>query len=72
MFLLRWQGCDIRPLVTFCKTLFTGNGVKSYVLFWTTTPWTLPANEAVCYGSNIKYVPFCTEHFTSIQIIVCM
>ena len=25
------------------------------VLIWTTTPWTIPQNRAVCFGPNIKY-----------------
>lgn len=28
----------------------------TYVLAWTTTPWTLPGNMALAVGSNIKYV----------------
>jgi isoleucyl-tRNA synthetase len=28
----------------------------SYFLAWTTTPWTLPSNTALCVGSNITYV----------------
>lgn len=26
-----------------------------YALIWTTTPWTLPANQAVCFNSNLHY-----------------
>lgn len=26
------------------------------VVIWTTTPWTIPANRAVCYGPDIDYV----------------
>jgi isoleucyl-tRNA synthetase len=26
-----------------------------YVAVWTTTPWTLMANEAVCYSKNVQY-----------------
>lgn len=26
------------------------------VLVWTTQPWTIPANEAVCYMPNAQYV----------------
>lgn len=26
-----------------------------YALIWTTTPWTLPANQAVCYNPSLKY-----------------
>ena len=28
---------------------------RAYVLIWTTTPWTLPANTAVCLGPDIDY-----------------
>ncbi len=26
------------------------------VVIWTTTPWTIPANRAVCYGPDIDYI----------------
>jgi isoleucyl-tRNA synthetase len=29
---------------------------KTFVLIWTTTPWTLPANLAVAYNSTFQYV----------------
>jgi isoleucyl-tRNA synthetase len=29
---------------------------KVYFLAWTTTPWTLPSNTALCVGANIAYV----------------
>lgn len=29
---------------------------KAYFLAWTTTPWTLPSNTALCVGGNITYV----------------
>jgi len=29
---------------------------EAYFLAWTTTPWTLPSNTALCVGSNITYV----------------
>lgn len=35
------------------KELSESNDV--YALIWTTTPWTLPANQAVCFNSNFKY-----------------
>jgi len=31
-------------------------GVPAYFLAWTTTPWTLPSNTALCVGPNISYV----------------
>ncbi|GFQ89919.1 isoleucine--tRNA ligase, mitochondrial [Trichonephila clavata] len=34
---------------------------KLNVVIWTTTPWTLPANQAVCYSPKQKYcVAFCS------------
>lgn len=27
-----------------------------YIIAWTTTPWTLPSNTALCVGPNIEYV----------------
>ena len=30
-------------------------GAPWYLLIWTTTPWTLPANLAVCVGPDIEY-----------------
>jgi len=29
---------------------------EPYFLAWTTTPWTLPSNTALCVGPNIRYV----------------
>ncbi|XP_077977648.1 isoleucine--tRNA ligase, mitochondrial-like [Glandiceps talaboti] len=38
------------------KLVSTIGAVTSlYCLIWTTTPWTLPANEAVCYMPNKNY-----------------
>ncbi|MDE1824914.1 MAG: isoleucine--tRNA ligase [Candidatus Micrarchaeota archaeon] len=31
-------------------------GAESYLLIWTTTPWTLPANMAVCVNPKAAYV----------------
>lgn len=29
---------------------------NTYILAWTTTPWTLPSNTALCVGPNIEYL----------------
>jgi isoleucyl-tRNA synthetase len=34
----------------------TGKSLPLYFLAWTTTPWTLPSNTALCVGPKIKYV----------------
>jgi len=32
-----------------------GKSLPMYILAWTTTPWTLPSNTALCVGPSIKY-----------------
>ena len=36
--------------------LFEGTGYPVYFIAWTTTPWTLPSNTALCVGPKIDYV----------------
>ena len=42
-------------LITDPKAEWTRHG-KPYFLAWTTTPWTLPSNTALCVGPKIDYV----------------
>ncbi|MGL5959944.1 MAG: isoleucine--tRNA ligase, partial [Bacteroidales bacterium] len=42
---------------TTSEALFTKVTTQNiFVLAWTTTPWTLPSNTALCVGSKIQYV----------------
>ena len=36
--------------------------LSTYAIAWTTTPWTLPSNTALCVGPNIDYVLIETTH----------
>lgn len=47
------QLSEIFPVQTDSFSLTEGG---TSVLAWTTTPWTLPSNTALCVGPNIKYV----------------
>ncbi len=38
------------------------NELPTYAIAWTTTPWTLPSNTALCVGPNIDYVLLETTH----------
>ena len=38
------------------QPLFGTESVPVYMLAWTTTPWTLPSNTALCVGEKIEYV----------------
>ena len=63
-------------------TIFTGFKVKksnikkllgSEIIIWTTTPWTIPANRALAYNENLKYVIVKVEDGTDFkdkQIVV--
>ncbi|MCL6283861.1 isoleucine--tRNA ligase [Ruegeria sp. 2012CJ41-6] len=37
------------------KVVNAGDLDDSYVVIWTTTPWTIPSNKAVVYGKDISY-----------------
>jgi len=63
-------------------TIFVGFKVKksniekllnSEIIIWTTTPWTIPANRALAYNENLKYVIIKIEDKTDFkdkQIVV--
>lgn len=40
--------------ITNSESLIDGDS-KVYALVWTTTPWTLPANQAICFNSSLSY-----------------
>ena len=53
----------MKPIRTIKKTQDPSITVKlklqdsnEYILIWTTTPWTLPANLAVAVGAEISYL----------------
>lgn len=49
-----------------------GHG-DAYFLAWTTTPWTLPSNTALCVGPNIEYVAIRTVNpYTAVPITVVL
>jgi len=50
-----------------------GEGQEIHFIAWTTTPWTLPSNTALCVGPKIEYVlvkSFNQYTFEPIQVIV--
>jgi isoleucyl-tRNA synthetase len=38
--------------------------VGAHAVIWTTTPWTIPVNQAIAYGPDVEYelVEFCASH----------
>ena len=42
--------------ITNCQSPIANNQLPLYALAWTTTPWTLPSNTALCVGPKIDYV----------------
>ena len=54
---LNQPGCYRDVKDTTCTAQFKVIGEEDlYFLAWTTTPWTLPSNTALCVGPNIDYV----------------
>ena len=59
---LNQPGCyrDVKDLTCTAKFRLKakGEGTKGerYIIAWTTTPWTLPSNTALCIGPKIDYV----------------
>lgn len=65
---LNQPGCykDVTDMTATCQfevirdaeseKLFGPDGLKVYFLAWTTTPWTLASNTALCVGPKIEYV----------------
>ncbi|MGN0236427.1 MAG: isoleucine--tRNA ligase [Paludibacteraceae bacterium] len=51
-FLVKSQ--DLLP--SSLRNVVEEEGLPLYVLAWTTTPWTLPSNTALCVGPKIDYV----------------
>ena len=51
------------PAVTIGVRLETGE----LLLVWTTTPWTLPANQAIAVGPDIEYVRVCPAKGTELE-----
>jgi isoleucyl-tRNA synthetase len=35
--------------------------VGAHAVIWTTTPWTIPVNQAIAYGPEVDYVLWCDE-----------
>ena len=54
---LNQPGCYRDVKDTTCTAQFKVIGEDNlYFLAWTTTPWTLPSNTALCVGPNLTYV----------------
>ena len=60
---LNMPGCYRDVKDTTCVAMFRlCDQADTYAIAWTTTPWTLPSNTALCVGTNIDYVTIETTH----------
>ena len=60
---LNMPGCYRDVKDTTCVAMFKiCDQADTYAIAWTTTPWTLPSNTALCVGPNIDYVTLETTH----------
>jgi isoleucyl-tRNA synthetase len=46
-----WVKFPVRP--TLSHQVLKGEG--AYVVIWTTTPWTIPGNRAICFSPKVRY-----------------
>lgn len=53
--------CTAQFKIKNCALKIDSN-LPLYALAWTTTPWTLPSNTALCVGPNIDYVAVAGEN----------
>ena len=61
MFKLKVESVKLKDV--FNSQLSTLNSqLSTYAIAWTTTPWTLPSNTALCVGPTIDYVLLETTH----------
>ncbi len=59
---VRFPVLDEEALFTRCHSVPDGHGEGPLaVVIWTTTPWTLPANQAVAFNPELEYVLVQTE-----------
>ena len=68
---LNMPGCyrDVKDLTCVAMFRLTSSNqaieqsdIPTYAIAWTTTPWTLPSNTALCVGPSIDYVLIETTH----------
>ena len=60
---LNMPGCYRDVKDTTCVAMFKlCDQADTYAIAWTTTPWTLPSNTALCVGPNIDYVTIEASH----------
>ena len=71
---LNMPGCYRDVKDTTCVAMFKlCEQADTYAIAWTTTPWTLPSNTALCVGPNIDYVTIETTHpYTEKQCRIIM
>ncbi|MBR2618467.1 MAG: isoleucine--tRNA ligase [Paludibacteraceae bacterium] len=60
---LNQPGCyrDVKDTTVTAQFKVKGQD-NLYLLAWTTTPWTLTSNTALCVGPNIDYVRYATQN----------
>ena len=59
---VRFEILDEAALFAACHSVPKGHGEgRLSTVIWTTTPWTLPANRAVCFHPELEYVVVQTE-----------
>ncbi len=66
---VRFQALDGEALARICGATVDAEDTPVSVLIWTTTPWTLPANQAVALHPELDYVLVSVEHGRELMLL---
>ena len=66
---VRFQAIDGEALARLCGATVDAGESPVSVVIWTTTPWTLPANQAVALHPDLDYVLISVEHGHELMLL---
>ncbi len=66
---VRFQALDGAALARHCGATVDAADTPVSVVIWTTTPWTLPANQAVALHPELDYVLVSVEHGKELMLL---
>ncbi len=66
---VRFQAVDGAALARHCGASVEAADIPVSVVIWTTTPWTLPANQAVALHPELDYVLVSVEHGKELMLL---
>ena len=66
---VRFRALDGEGVARRCGAMLDAHGIPVSIVIWTTTPWTLPANQAVALHPELDYVLVSVEHERELLVL---